>query len=172
MDSPCVDGISSFGWFCGQCFPLTCGITQYLLRRKVLGGDMSKYICCQGYVNCCCFGPDKALGEGNCPDLCLCLEAHILNSCAVSFSRIYVMDKYQLSSDPCDYRLIRINNCIICASIICDILGRIYGPFGLIASILDLISEIVYHIVSGCMTAQVRNITTDVELLMNFGVNS
>jgi len=36
---------------------------------------------------------------------------------------MYVMEKYDLSSDPCDYRLIRINNCLQAAACICDILA-------------------------------------------------
>lgn len=56
MDAPC-SGCSSFFWFLGQFVPITCGVTQYCLRRKALEGDMSKYQCCQGYVNICCFTP-------------------------------------------------------------------------------------------------------------------
>lgn len=45
MDAPCADGYKSIGWFCGQFFPCTCGITQYLLRKKILHNEMDKYSC-------------------------------------------------------------------------------------------------------------------------------
>ena len=138
---------------------------------------MSKYICCQGYLNCCCFKAGECCEE-SCPDCCLCLEALLCNSCAVSASRLYVMDKYQLSSDPCDYRIIRFSNCLQCLACkltafllhialcynhfmscivvgICDILAIFIEELRQIACFLDRLADLVYHIVSGCMTAQV-----------------
>eukprot|EP00981_Chlorochromonas_danica_P011056 scaffold3686_cov178-Ochromonas_danica.AAC.4 len=92
MNAPCAGGCTTILWFCGQFIPFTCGITQYCLRRKVLNGDMSKYSCFQGQLNPCCCQAGSC-GENNCPDLCLCLEAHCCNSCAISASRMYVMEK-------------------------------------------------------------------------------
>ena len=128
---------------------------QYMLRKKVLENDMSKYVCCQGYINCCCFKAG-ACGEESCPDLCLCIESCLCNGFAVSASRMYVMDKYQLSSDPCDYRLIRINNCLQLIACVCNILAAFHDAFKLAAEIVNRIADLVYHIVSGCMTAQVN----------------
>jgi hypothetical protein len=45
LDAPFADTYKSCGWFCGQFFPCTCGLTQYLLRKKVLHDDMTKYSC-------------------------------------------------------------------------------------------------------------------------------
>jgi len=156
LDAPCVDGMNSFGWFCFQCMGCSSCCTQYALRRKVLDDDMTKYQCCQGYINCCCFKAGMC-GEENCPDLCLCIESCLCNGFAVSASRMYIMDKYQLSSDPCDYRLIRINNCLQIIACICNILAAIHDAFSLAAQIVDRIADLVYHIVSGCMTAQVAH---------------
>jgi len=111
----------SFLWCCGQMTPGTCCITQYCLRRKVLNGDLSKYSCFQGYMNCCCVRSGMCC-EHSCPELCLCCESFCCNSLAVSASRMYVMEKYDLGLDPCDYRLIRINNCIQLLACVCDIL--------------------------------------------------
>ena len=116
---------------------------------------MSKYVCCQGYVNCCCFKAGS-LGEESCPDICLCLEACLCNGCAVSASRLYVMDKYNLTSDPCDYRIIRFSNFIQLLACVCNILAIFIDELRQIAWILDRFADLVYHIVSGCMTAQVR----------------
>lgn len=64
------------------------------------------------------------------------------------------MEKYDLQSDPCDYRLIRINNCLQILSCLCDILAIIDGSFREIARIVDHIADLFYHAISGCMTAQ------------------
>jgi hypothetical protein len=152
----CPGGVSCIGWFCGQFCPFTCCCTQFCLRRKVLENDMSKYSCCQGYFNCCCF-KSGSMGEESCPDLCLAIEACCCNNLAVSASRMYVMQKYDLSSDPCDYRLIRINNCLQALSCICDILAVFIDGLKDCAQILDCISDLFFHCVSGCMTVQVAH---------------
>jgi hypothetical protein len=103
MGAPCSSCPTSCCWFTCQFIPFTQCLTQYFLRRKVLDGDMTKYVCCQGYFNCCCFQAGS-MGEQSCPDLCLCLEALCCNCYAVSASRIYTMEMYNLESDPCDYR--------------------------------------------------------------------
>jgi hypothetical protein len=66
----------------------------------------------EGYFDVCCCIKAGSCGEENCPDLCLFCESCLCNFAAVSASRMYVMEKYDLASDPCDYRLIRINNCL------------------------------------------------------------
>jgi hypothetical protein len=76
----------------------------------------------EGYLNFCCFKAGSC-GEESCPELCLCCESCICNGLAVSASRMYVMEKYDLQMDPCDYRLIRINNCLQILACICDILA-------------------------------------------------
>lgn len=73
-------------------------------------------------MNFCCLQAGTC-GESSCPTLCLCCEACFCNFAAVSASRMYVMEKYDLTSDPCDYRLIRINNCLQLIACICDILA-------------------------------------------------
>lgn len=65
------------------------------------------------------------------------------------------MEEYNLESDECDYRLIRINNCIQWLSCICSILAIIDDSFRSLAEIVNRIADIIYHTTSGCMTAQV-----------------
>ena len=158
MDSPCANGLVTFTWFMGQCLPCTCCFTQILLRQKVLEGDMHKYQCCQGYVNNCCFKAGS-LGEESCPFLCLVLEAFFCSNLAVSASRMYVMDRYQLSSDPCDYRLIRLSNCLQMLSCFCDLLACACdnGNIRQLAILIDHLADLMYHCVSSCMTAQVSS---------------
>lgn len=67
------------------------------------------------------------------------------------------MEKYNLASDACDYRLIRINNCLQCFALICDILALIDNSFRQCANIIDMIADCFFHCLSGCMTAQVAH---------------
>lgn len=76
----------------------------------------------EGYFNVCCIKAGTC-GEEQCPELCLFAESCICNCVAISASRTYVMDKYELSSDACDYRLIRINNMLQMLSCVCNILA-------------------------------------------------
>jgi hypothetical protein len=80
--------------------------------------------CSEGYFNFCCIGAGSC-GEQNCPDLCAFLEGCFCNCIAVSANRSYVMEKYDLSSDACDYRLIRLNNFVQVLACICTILSLI-----------------------------------------------
>lgn len=118
--------------------------------------------CCGCKAGSCC--------ETHCPTLCLCFEAHCCNFMAVSSSRMYVMEKYDLSSDPCDYRLIRINNCLQCLACICSILGTFISGFRELATIVDIIADIFYHCVSGCMTAQVAHEVNYQKKMGNAGI--
>ena len=147
----------SFIWCMGQCIPYTCGITQYALRRKALNYNMKKYTCCQGYYDgfCCGLIQSNQLGEQNCPDLCAFVEGCFCNSCAVSATRLYVIEKYNLRTDPCDNRIIFLNNAIQMLACIFDILAIWIDDLRHARLILDHIADIVYHITSGMMTAQV-----------------
>lgn len=126
-----------------------------VLRHKVLRGDMSKYTCCQGYFNICCI-KGGALGEQSCPHCCLCLEACLCHNLAVSASRMYVMDEKNLSSDPCDRRIIRINNCCQCFACIFSLIACITGQCGELADLINHCADFMYLVVQACMTAQVN----------------
>lgn len=154
MHAPCIDCPRSGLWFFGQFFPCTMGCTQYMLRKKVLGGDMTKYRCFQGYASICCIKAG-ACQEESCPEFCLCLEACLCTCAAVSGSRNYTMGMYNLASESCDYRLIRINNCIQLLACCCDIMGMYDENIRGFAAIVDFVASLVYHTISGCMTAQV-----------------
>jgi len=149
MDAPCKDPCCC----CVACICPWC--TAFALRRTVLADDMSKYLCCQGYFDCCCFKAGT-LGESNCPTCCLCLEAVCCLSCAVSATRIYAMDQKGLQSDPCDRRLIRCNNCVQLLSCICDILAICIEQLRPCAQLLDTIRHILYCSIQACMQAQVH----------------
>ncbi|KAJ1489403.1 hypothetical protein T484DRAFT_1780286 [Baffinella frigidus] len=85
--------------------------TSMYLRYKALNEEMSHYSCCQGYYDCMCWQAGT-LGEKSCPWPCLFLEAFVCPSCAISATRALMMDTRNIQPDPCDARLIRINNAL------------------------------------------------------------
>lgn len=68
-----------------------------------------------------------------------------------------MMARYNLHADPCDYRLIRLNNFLQVLSCICNIAAIFINEIRDLARIIDWIAELCYHCVSGCMTAQTAN---------------
>lgn len=148
MEAPCKNPLwCLYGGIC-------CPCAQFQVRKRALEGHMENYVCCQGYFpGCCCFKPGQC-GEKDHPSCCLCLEAFCCLSCAVSSSRMYVMDKYRVMPDPWDNRIIRFNNFLQLLSCICDLAAICIDELREFARILDLIAEIVFYTTVGCMTGQ------------------
>lgn len=116
---------------------------------------MSDYICCQGVVGgCLCIQPGK-MGESSCPEVCLCLESVCCLGLAVSGTRAYVGDRFQLRADECDNRLIRLNNCLQVLSCICDIAAIFMPELRDLARLIRLIADIIFWMTQACMQAQV-----------------
>lgn len=67
---------------------------------------------------------------------------------------MYVMDQYELSSDPCDYCLIQCTNALQCLACICRCLALCCDMLKELACIIEIIADCVYFSVTGCMTAQ------------------
>jgi len=109
-------------------------------------GDMSKYICCQGmFGGCCCIRPGN-MGEQDCPMCCLCLEATCCLSLAISASRWYIMEQRGLHSDPCDRRIIRVNNCLQCLACICTCLAICIEELRGVADLVQHIAHIFFSV--------------------------
>ncbi len=106
---------------------------------------MANYSCCQGYV-CDCSLP----GVQSCPLCCLVCESYCCAGCALSATRLLVMDQYNLGNEPCDNRLIRFNNCVQCIACILEVLNKDIG------AVARLIADIVWFCISGCMVAQIN----------------
>ncbi|KAK4411421.1 hypothetical protein Sango_0215100 [Sesamum angolense] len=67
------------------CFALWCGpCASYLLRKRALRDDMSRYECCGGYMPC-----SGKCGESKCPELCLCSEGTMV--CFQSLACIFAL---------------------------------------------------------------------------------
>ena len=130
------------------------------MRYKVLnhiapGSGWDHYVCCQGYTgSCCCFHPG-ACCEKEMPRTCMFVEACCCAGLAVSSTRFVLMDQYKLVPDECDNRLIRFNNCMQVLSCICHFAAIFDRNLRDLAQIIDLIADIVFFSMAGCMTAQV-----------------
>jgi hypothetical protein len=147
-------------WFCYGCVCLPC--SQYQLRQMALGEDWPKqYKCCQGYLDCCYFRKCVQAGrpadqpgmDGDCPEICLCLEVWFCAGCAVSATRFYVLDKYNIIPDPVDNKIIRFNNCLQCLSCIITLLSFFIDGLDNAADIIQLIAKFVFHVTAGCMVS-------------------
>jgi hypothetical protein len=112
------------------------------------------YECGQG-CQFCCFKSGRYEKAFPAP-CCLCLEIYCCPGVAISGTRNYVMQHYQLQSDPCDNRLIRFNNCLQILSCLCSILAIVDSSFRDLARIIDLIADVTFCIISSCMQAQVN----------------
>merc|ERR1712151_1485909 len=157
-NAPCKNpGCCLIAFCCPTCAACT-------MRSRVLEGDLSRYICCQGDIpGCCCFKPGQ-MGESSCPELCLCCEACCCLGLSVSSTRMVIMDAKQLAPDPCDYRLMCFSNFLQILSCICHIAAIIEPSLRDLADLVDRIADLVFYMILACMVAQV-----DLELKAGYG---
>lgn len=135
---------------------------QIHLRYKSLnhvepGSGWKNYMCCQGYFGgCCCLQPGKCCDK-TCPVPCMCLEAFCCPGLAASASGNVIREAYRLGLDEDDVRLIRCSNCLQVLSCLCFCVSMLTPCEGddQLAAIVDLVADVVFCCVSGCMTAQV-----------------
>jgi hypothetical protein len=135
---------------------------QYKLRYMSLnhvepGSGWSNYQCCQGmFGGCCCIQPGN-MGESSCPQCCMCLEGCLLPGMAVSASQGVIMQRYGLGLDSDDVKLIRCNNCLQLLACVASCLNICIDFDGddAIVGLINLVADITFCCVSGCMTARV-----------------
>ncbi len=89
----------------------------------------------------------------------MCLEACCCPGPAVSASSLVIRRKYSLGLDDDDVRLIRCSNCLFFLSVCLNCIASITEceADDQVAAIVDLISDIVFLSVSGCMSAQMHH---------------
>lgn len=142
---------------CGKCFySCVCPWCHaWELRSRALQDDWTRYQCCQGYI-CpqCCATPDCNDKVQQCPQFCFFLEMICCLSFAISATRIHVQVERQITTDECDNRIIRFNNCIQILSCICQIAAIFNRAFEDLAHILKIFAEIVWCSTQACMQAQ------------------
>jgi hypothetical protein len=84
------------------CLSLWCGpCVSYMLRRRALYNDMSRYVCCAGYMPC-----SGKCGESQCPEVCLATEVFCCFGNSVASTRFLLQDEFNIQTTQCD-------NCII-----------------------------------------------------------
>jgi len=87
---------------CYCCYAFWCSCcASYSLRKRAIGGDMSRYICCAGYMPC-----SGRCGESKCPSCCLCAETFFCFAQSVMGTRWMLQDQMQIQNTKCD-------NCLI-----------------------------------------------------------
>ncbi|CAI9094127.1 OLC1v1029818C4 [Oldenlandia corymbosa var. corymbosa] len=84
------------------CLALWCGpCVSYMLRKRALYNDMSRYVCCAGYMPC-----SGRCGESKCPEFCLATEVFLCFGNSVASTRFLLQDEFNIQTTQCD-------NCII-----------------------------------------------------------
>ncbi|XP_061999871.1 pollen-specific leucine-rich repeat extensin-like protein 3 [Rosa rugosa] len=134
------------------CFALFCPYcASYKLRKRAIYNDMSRYICCGGYMPC-----SGKCGEKHCPAFCLCCEVLCCFAPSVSSTRYLIQDEFNIKTTPCDNCIIGCMVCLKQISCICSLLACLTGSseLGDIAECLGCISDTVYCSVCACMQTQ------------------
>ncbi|KAF5841004.1 hypothetical protein DUNSADRAFT_14711 [Dunaliella salina] len=76
------------------CYATWCSCcASWQLRKQALHGDMSRYICCNGF--CPCSG---RMGEQSAPECCLCLEVVLCFAASVASTRWMIQDELRLQT--------------------------------------------------------------------------
>jgi len=74
----------------------------------------------------------------------------------MSATKIVIQDHYNITTDPCDVRLIRFNNCMQCLACFCEIMALFNRSFRDLAQIVRCAADITFITMMGCMVAQVK----------------
>ena len=87
----------------------------------------------------------------------MCLEAFLCPGLAVGASANVIREEYGLGLDEDDVRLIRCSNCLQICSCVFYCISTLTPCEGddMVARMVDVVADVVFLCVSGCMTAQV-----------------
>nr|ACU18998.1 unknown [Glycine max] len=134
------------------CFSLwRAPCVSYLLRKRALYDDMSRYTCCAGYMPC-----SGRCGESKCPELCLGAEVVCCFGNSVASTRFLLQDEFNIQTTQCD-------NCIIAFMFVLQQLACIFSIIALIvgnseirqaSQLLSCLADFVYCTVCACMQTQ------------------
>ncbi|KAK6239809.1 hypothetical protein QUC31_005278, partial [Theobroma cacao] len=124
---------------------------SYMLRKRALYDDMSRYQCCGGYMPC-----SGKLGESQCPEFCLCTEVVCCFSNSVASTRFLLQDEFNIQTTKCDNCIIGFMFCLAQIACIFRLIAVISGSDELedASEILNCFNEAVYCTVCACMQAQ------------------
>ncbi|WVZ09962.1 hypothetical protein V8G54_014492 [Vigna mungo] len=134
------------------CFALWCAPrVSYLLRKRALYDDMSRYTCCAGYMPC-----SGRCGESKFPELCLAVEVVCCFPNSVASTRFLLQDEFNIQTTKCDNCIIGFMFCIQQLACIFSIIACIVGNSELreASQLLSCLANFVYCTVCACMQTQ------------------
>ncbi|CAJ2676543.1 uncharacterized protein LOC123914098 isoform X2 [Trifolium pratense] len=134
------------------CFSLWCApCVSYLLRKRALYDDMSRYTCCAGYMPC-----SGRCGESKCPEFCLCTEVFLCFGNSVASTRFLLQDEFNIQTTQCDNCIIGFMLCLNQVACIFSIVAMIVGSEEIseASQILSCLADFVYCTVCACMQTQ------------------
>ncbi|XP_057986473.1 uncharacterized protein LOC110660615 [Hevea brasiliensis] len=134
------------------CFALFCGpCASYTLRKRALYNDMSRYMCCAGYVPC-----SGKCGESHCPELCLCTEVFCCFANSVASTRFLLQDEFNIQTTQCDNCIIGFMMCLQQLACICSLVACITGSDEIrdLADMLSCLADLAFCSVCPCIQTQ------------------
>ncbi|KAK4435382.1 hypothetical protein Salat_0701600 [Sesamum alatum] len=134
------------------CLSLWCGpCVSYMLRKRALYNDMSRYVCCAGYMPC-----SGRCGESRCPEFCLATEVFLCFANSVASTRFMLQDEFNIQTTQCDNCIIGFMFCLQQIACIFSIIAMIVGSEEIseASQILSCLSDLVYCTVCACMQTQ------------------
>ncbi|KAL0393573.1 UNVERIFIED_CONTAM: hypothetical protein Slati_4323500 [Sesamum latifolium] len=140
QDPPWPDSSLGFGTtvtrvdFDGPC-------VSYMLRKRALYNDMSRYVCCAGYMPC-----SGRCGESRCPEFCLATEVFLCFANSVASTRFMLQDEFNIQTTQCDNCIIGFMFCLQQIACIFSIVAMIVGSEEIseASQILSCLSDLVY----------------------------
>lgn len=134
------------------CFAFWCSpCASYLLRKRALYDDMSRYVCCAGYMPC-----SGGCGENECPEFFLCTEVVCCFANSVQSTRFLLQDEFNIQTTRCDNCIIGVMFCLQQVACIFSIVAAIVGSPDLqdTSKLLSCVSNAVFCTVCACMQTQ------------------
>ncbi|MBA0554104.1 hypothetical protein Golob_013230, partial [Gossypium lobatum] len=118
---------------------------SYMLRKRALYGDMSRYTCCAGYMPC-----SGRCGESKCPEFCLCTEVgeevFLCFGNSVASTRFLLQDEFNIQTTKCDNCIIGFMFCLQQIACIFSLVAMIVGSDEIqeASQILSCLADMVY----------------------------
>ncbi|CAA2986137.1 PLAC8 family [Olea europaea subsp. europaea] len=124
---------------------------SYMLRKRALYNDMSRYVCCAGYMPC-----SGRCGESRCPEFCLATEVFLCFGNSVASTRFLLQDEFNIQTTQCDNCIIGFMFCLQQVACIFSIVAMIVGSEEIseASQILSCLADMVYCTVCACMQTQ------------------
>ncbi|GAV76107.1 PLAC8 domain-containing protein [Cephalotus follicularis] len=138
-------------FFVLNCFYCSGPCVSYMLRKRALYNDMSRYTCCAGYMPC-----SGRCGESKCPEFCLCTEVFLCFGNSVASTRFLLQDEFNIQTTQCDNCIIGFMFCLNQIACIFSIVAMIVGSEEIqeASQLLSCLADLVYCTVCACMQTQ------------------